>query len=92
MPNAGSHLDNNGEWCGREIRFYRRQAWGRTIYRIDDADTTLIDCLARLGRKSESGSSFTPSQWQAFTELVFILQGELPTLTEVPDPKLGALR
>jgi hypothetical protein len=87
MPN----VDSNGEWCTREIRFYRRQAWGRTIYRIDDADRALTDCLARLGRKSESGSSFTPSQWAAFTELCFLLQGELPTLAEIRDPKLEAL-
>ena len=75
----------------RAITYYRRQAWGQTIYRIDDADNALTDCLSRLGRKSESGSSFTCSQWQAFTELCFLLQGELPTLNEIRDPKLEVI-
>ena len=75
----------------RAITYYRRQAWGQTIYRINDADSALIDCLASLGRKSESGATFTPSQWQAFTELCFILQGGLPTLTEIRDPKLEVI-
>lgn len=87
MPN----IDSNGEWCTREIKYYRRQAWGQTIYRIDDADRVLTDCLSRLGRKSETGYSFTCSQWEAFTELCFVLQGALPTLTEIRDPKLEAL-
>ena len=73
----------------RAITYYRRQAWGRTIFRISEEDTALIDCLASLGRKSETGATFTPSQWEAFTRLCFILQGELPTLTEVSDPKMG---
>ena len=75
----------------REITYYRRQAWGQTIYRISETDSTLVEALDGIGRKAH-GPSITCSQWEAFTRLCFILQGGLPTLTEVPDPKLEVLR
>ena len=74
----------------REIKYFRRQAWGRTVYRITEPES-LITSLAGIGRKAEE-CTWTPTQWQAWLETMHcVTSGNLPTLTEIRDPKLEVL-
>jgi len=71
-----------------EIKYFRRQAWGKTVYRITEPET-LIASLAGIGRKAEE-CTWTTSQWNAWLETMHcVTSGQMPTLTEVADPKLS---